>query len=63
MIGVRLLTDYTNHPAYDSPSVVNVDDESRFANFGGEAEARWRFIRRVGVNIVIASGQRPFEII
>ena len=25
MIGVRLLTDYTNHPAYDSPSVVNVD--------------------------------------
>ena len=56
MIGVRLLTDYTNHPAYDSPSVVNVD-----ADF--EAEARWRFIRRVGVNIVIASGQRPFEII
>ena len=22
MIGVRLLTDYTNHPANDSPSVV-----------------------------------------
>ena len=58
MIGVRLLTDYTNHPAYDSPSVVNVD-----ADFDAEAEARWRFIRRVGVNIVIASGQRPFEII
>ena len=56
MIGVRLLTDYTNHPAYDSPSVVNVDAESRFADFDTEAEARWRFIRRVGVNIVIASG-------
>ena len=63
MIGVRLLTDYTNHPAYDSPSVVNVDAESRFADFDGEAKARWRFIRRVGVNIVIASEQRPFEII
>ena len=56
MIGVRLLTYYTNHPAYDSPSVVNVDAESRFADFDAEAEARWRFIRRVGVNIVIASG-------
>ena len=48
---------------YESPSVVNVDAESRFADFDAEAEARWRFIRWVGVNIVIASGQRPFEII
>ena len=46
MIEVRLLTDYTNHPAYDSPSVVNVDAESRFADFDAvTAEARWRFIR------------------
>ena len=48
---------------YESPSVVNVDAESKFADFDAEAEARWRFIRWVGVNIVIASGQRPFEII
>ena len=48
---------------YESPSVINVDAESEFADFDAEAEARWRFIRWVGVNIVIASGQRPFEII
>ena len=45
MIGVRLLTDYTNHPAYDSPSAVNVEAESKFAVFDAEVEARWRFIR------------------
>ena len=45
MIGVRLLTYYTNHHAYDSPSVVNVEAESRFADFDAEAEAMWRFIR------------------
>ena len=60
MKGVRLLTDYTDITAYDPPFV---DAESRFADFDAEAEARWRFIRRVGVNIVIASRQRPFEII